>query len=117
MFLSQSVRLLQHVKFVDTNWSVLLRRENYMPGCLGNRSIGSVASCKDTWCTEAAKRLSFHRVPKDDRLVKAWISRCCRKDSFNAKTSVICSEHFEAGKFVIDLIKEFLSDAVKARPI
>src|SRR6218665_2540380 len=77
----------------------------------------AVASCKNTWRTGATKSLSFHKFPKDDRLVKVWISRCCRKDPFNARTSVICSEHFEDDQFIRDLKKELLGDAVKARHI
>jgi len=77
----------------------------------------AVASCKNTGRNEAGKNLSFHRFPKDDRLVKVWISRCCRKDPFNVNTARICSEHFENEQFVRDLRSELLGDAVKARHI
>src|SRR6218665_1024941 len=77
----------------------------------------AVATCKNTWRTEAAKGLSFHRFPRDERLAKLWLSRCCRKDPVNVKTACICSEHFEAGQFMRDFRSELMGDAVKPRHI
>lgn len=42
---------------------------------------------------------NFFKFPKDVRVRKQWIQRCCRQDAFNADTARICSGHFRTDDY------------------
>ena len=53
----------------------------------------AVAGCDNSWRNDSAKDLSYHRLPKDEGMRKIWITRCCRKDSFNCKNATKSTIH------------------------
>ena len=71
----------------------------------------AVATCKST----GKNSMSFHRFPQNRQLKQIWVQFCKRKDSFNAKTSRICSQHFENQYFIRDLKHELLNTPLKRR--
>lgn len=44
-------------------------------------------------------KISLFNFPADPKLLKQWISFCCRKNKINPKTSRICMEHFKPEDF------------------
>lgn len=51
--------------------------------------------------------MTFHRFPRND-LAKIWMAACRRKDPVNAKSAIICSEHFTRDDFEKSLRSEKL---------
>ena len=51
-----------------------------VPGCTNN-----------SWKTTG---ITYHRVPKDERLRQAWMARIRRANPRNLDNSCVCSEHF-----------------------
>lgn len=73
-----------------------------MPGC-------AVANCINNDKNSKDKEITFHRIPKDEGLRKAWIHACKRADDFNANNVKVCSCHFSDDDFERDLQSELLN--------
>lgn len=50
----------------------------------------------------------FFRFPKDENVCSIWVNVCKRADTFNIKTSRICSLHFDKDSYVRNLKYELL---------
>lgn len=60
--------------------------------------------------------ISYHHFPvKNETIYKAWVLACRRKDKWNPKTSVVCSQHFTEGDFEIDLRSQLLNISVRPK--
>ncbi|XP_039300398.1 uncharacterized protein LOC120355776 [Nilaparvata lugens] len=68
----------------------------------------AIAGCSNHSDKAKLLNISFHKFPKQDDLYKQWVHSCRRKDDFNGKTAVICSQHFVSDDFERDLKSELL---------
>lgn len=78
------------------------KQETYFVTMPGARCAVAVCSNNFKGAKEKGLDISFHSFPKDEKLRKLWIERTYRKDNFNAKTSVICGEHFAKEDYEIN---------------
>ena len=74
------------------------------PNVLKRRNC-AVACCK----TPFPPGVSFHRIPRNPKLRKAWMAACKRKFTFNPETSFVCSQHFKEEDIERDLKSELLN--------
>ncbi|XP_031555107.1 uncharacterized protein LOC116292014, partial [Actinia tenebrosa] len=61
------------------------------------------------------KDVSYHKIPKDLQIQKAWISRLRRANLPPLKNCYVCSEHFEDGCFESDLMEQLIGEKRKRR--
>ena len=53
--------------------------------------------CMVPGCTNSSRKttgITYHRVPKDERLRQAWMARIRRANPRNLENSCVCAEHF-----------------------
>ncbi|KXJ09468.1 THAP domain-containing protein 2 [Exaiptasia diaphana] len=50
--------------------------------------------------------VSYHKIPNDQALQKAWLARIKRENLPNLKNCYVCSEHFESSCFEVDLMEQ-----------
>lgn len=50
--------------------------------------------------------VSYHKIPSEPKLQKAWIARLRRENLPPLKNCYVCSEHFEADCFVPDMVEQ-----------
>ncbi|GIY69356.1 THAP domain-containing protein 4 [Caerostris darwini] len=68
----------------------------------------AVASCRNRYSKTRGKGISYHRFPREDSALKAWVAVCRRSDEFDPEKCTICSEHFRSDDFERDLRSELL---------
>jgi len=73
-----------------------------MPSCAIAKCSSNENNCKE-------KGITFHRIPKDKGLRKAWVHACKRADKFNVDSVKVCSLHFVDDDFERDLKSELLN--------
>ena len=52
------------------------------------------------------KSVSYHKIPTDQALQKAWIARIKRENLPPVKNCYVCSEHFEDSCFEVNLMEK-----------
>ena len=61
------------------------------------------------------KGISFHGLPKDDKLKNEWLAKINRVNPTISKNSVLCSEHFTPNCFERNLKAELVGVRGKAK--
>ena len=59
--------------------------------------------------------ISYHKIPAEPTLQKAWLGRLRRKDLPPLKYCYVCSEHFEADCFEKDLVEKLTGEKRRKR--
>ncbi|XP_064467456.1 THAP domain-containing protein 2-like [Ornithodoros turicata] len=65
--------------------------------------------CCAPWCTlkgnrsDNGKKVSFHCIPEDPQLRKAWLIAIKRRPPFNIRTARVCSNHFKDNDFLVNI--------------
>ena len=69
----------------------------------------AIATCRnDQRNSSRVEGKSFHRFPKDKKVMKIWTSKCSRLDNVNVTTARICSDHFSESDFERDMMSELM---------
>ena len=84
--------------------------KQYHPDTL-KRYVCAVACCAAPFPPD----VSFHAIPKNPAVRKAWVAACKRKDSFNPNKSYVCSQHFKEEDIERDLRSELMNKEKKER--
>lgn len=61
-----------------------------------------------------SKNISYHRLPRDEKQRKVWLTKISRENPTISQNSVVCSEHFEPDCFERDMKAELLGSKPKA---
>ena len=76
--------------------------------CFAYKMVHCIAFGCNNKNTEQKKGISFHRLPKDEKLKKVWLAKlrlkCPPKNLDNVR---VCSEHFTPDSFVPDMQAKF----------
>lgn len=67
-----------------------------------------VPDCTNYSSKSSDKGISYHRIPKNKDLRKAWIARVRRENLPPAENCYVCSEHFTEDCFESNLKAQFL---------
>ena len=74
--------------------------------------------CCVPWCTNYSsktKNVSYHKIPSESALRKAWIARLRRDNLPPLENSYVCSDHFESDCFKVDLRQQLTGQKVKQK--
>ena len=56
----------------------------------------AVSGCKNkSYVQIPGQNIRYYRFPNDPRLLTSWVKACNRSETFNLKSSRVCSEHFD----------------------
>ncbi len=84
--------------------------KQYHPDTL-KRYVCAVACCDAPFPPD----VSFHAIPKNPAVRKAWVAACRRKDLFNPNKSYVCSQHFKEEDIERDLKSELMNKEKKRK--
>ena len=62
-----------------------------------------------------SRNISYHKIPKDPQLQKAWISRLRRENLPSLKNCYVCSEHFDNECFEYDFMEQLIGEKKRKR--
>ena len=66
-------------------------------------------ACAVAVCNSPKGNVFYHRFPKDEALRSRWLAACRRADTFDWRTTRVCSQHFEDEDYETDLRNELLN--------
>lgn len=86
---------------------------------MNKKSIFSkMVHCCVPECTNHSTKttdISYHKIPTEPQLQKAWISPLRRDNLPPLKNCYVCSEHFEEECFEVDLMEQLIGKKRKKR--
>lgn len=71
-------------------------------------------------------KIHYHSFPKDQRMCQKWVDQCSSPNTFNPKSSHVCSLHFEecdytfndfAASYGLPVSKKLKKDSVPSRNV
>ena len=67
----------------------------------------AIKTCKASNLRKNASSIlpTFHRIPKDPALRRAWLNAIDRKDAFSANAAIVCSCHFTPDCYINSLLE------------
>ena len=67
----------------------------------------AIKSCKASNLRKNASSIlpTFHRIPKEPALRRAWLQAIDRKDAFSANAAIVCSCHFTPDCYINSLLE------------
>ena len=77
-----------------------------------------MVTCCVPGCTNYSAKstnISYHKIPKDPQLRKAWISDLRRENLPPLKNCYVCSEHFDNESFKSDFIEQLIREKKRKR--
>ncbi|KAK2558915.1 THAP domain-containing protein 2 [Acropora cervicornis] len=77
-----------------------------------------MVNCCVPGCTNYSAKstnISYHKIPKDPQLRKAWISRLRRENLPPLKNCYVCSEHFDNECFESDFMEQLIGEKKRKR--
>lgn len=80
--------------------------------------FNKMVNCCVPGCTNYSAKtteISYHKIPRDPRLQKAWISRLRRENLPPLKNCYVCGEHFEKECFESDLMEQLVGGKKRKR--
>ena len=80
--------------------------------------LSQMVHCCVPECTNHSSKtetVSYHKIPNDQALQKAWIGRIKRENLPNLKNCYVCSDHFESTCFEVNLMEQLTGMKRKRR--
>jgi len=77
-----------------------------------------MVSCCVPGCTNYSAKstnISYHKIPKDPQLRKAWISRLRTENLPPLKNCYVCGEHFDNECFESDFMEQLIGEKKRKR--
>ena len=67
----------------------------------------AIKTCKTSNLRKNASSIlpTFHRIPKEPALRRAWLKAIDRKDAFSANAAIVCSCHFTPDSYINSLLE------------
>ena len=67
----------------------------------------AIKSCKASNLRKNASSIlpTFHKIPKDPALRRAWLNAINRQDAFSVNSAIVCSCHFTSDCYVNSLLE------------